>query len=328
MQRALDLNRDLPATRLAQIYYVYRCDQDFQAAYQLVTSAAERFPQNAEILQALGFVLRRKGQLPQAIKALDEAFAQNPRTFKLIWAVAETYRAMRKYRQADWYYTQAIALAPDEAKFWEELALNRLDWTESIEDARETLRGATRTGDTGLIPIEFYLDFFDRNYGSALSRLTRADWRELSHPYPSKLAVLQVVALEKLGRHREALTLAETNRSILESRVASYPKDAFYRAYLALTLAQLGRSPEAIGQAEEAVRLKQHDPFTGPRIVEIQAMVEAAVGMPRQAIGHLKQLQAMTYQDPVSAVSLRVNPMWDALRGYDEYQTLLLRSGS
>lgn len=328
-QRALDqalaLAPDLPSARLAQAYFTYRCLRDFDGAQEQLAAAARLSPNDAEVLQTLGFVLRRQGHLAEAIELLQRAFSLDPHMVKLVWAIAETYRALRDYEQADRYYSQAIAMAPDQAYYWEEKTLTRLAWTGDLDDARAVLENAPVRGQPGLLPIEFQLDFYGREYEWALERLSPERMQDLLPADWSRLVVLGAIARERLGDHQGALAAAEANRVALEARVARLPKNAHQRAYLAVTLAQLGREAEALAQIEQAVRLYQNDAFTGPRIVQIQALVETILGRHRQAVSRLARLLDRRYQAPLSVADLRLDPVWDPLRGDPAFEELLRR---
>ncbi|MFL6258360.1 MAG: winged helix-turn-helix domain-containing tetratricopeptide repeat protein [Thermoanaerobaculia bacterium] len=327
MEQAVSLEADLPAVRLAQAYFTYRCLQDFETAYKQISTAARLYPNDAEIFQALGLVLRRRGQLAVAIEAFQHAFLLDPRTVKLVWMLAETHRALREYEQADNYFNQAISLVPDLAVFWEERARNRLDWTGDVTAAREVMADAPIPENPELLPMKFQLDFYQRNYSQALARLSPEKIQKLAPQVQSRVLTLAALALERVGDYRGALAAAEENRVTLEARVARYPKEPFYRGYLAIALAQLGRKEVALAQAEQAAEQRRDDAFTGPRMIEIQAVVDVIIGRRREAIGRLARLLAMTYQSPVSVAALRLDPIWDPLREDSSFKDLLQQSG-
>lgn len=326
LDHAIMLAPDLDAVRLAQAYFAYRCLVDFQGAYVQLTAAARRSPNNPEILQALGLVLRRRGRLAEAIDALQRSFSLDPRTVKLAWAIAETQGALRDYEQADISYTQAISLAPDQPAYWEGKALNRLAWTGDLDEARAILDESPVARHPQLMPISVQLDLYRRDYNQALARIAAARMQEIMPQAENRVAILAALARERRGDHSGARAVAEANRATLEDRVARFPNEAFYRAYLAVALAQLGRRDEALLEADKAVRQERNDAFTGPRLVEIQAMVDALLDRRREAVGRLARLLAMPYQRPISVTDLQRNPVWDSLRDDPGFKALLRQS--
>lgn len=323
LERSVSLAPHLPDVQLAQIYFSYRCLEDFDKALEQLTPAARLYPNNAEILETLGLVLRRKGQLPEAIEAFRRASKLDPRTGDLIWDIAETFRALREYEQADRAFAQALSLAPDVAFFWEQRALNQRAWTGDPKAARAIINDPLAPSSPELEAVAFQLDLDERKYKQALARLTTEHVKRLPLQDQSRLATWAVIAHERLGDQQSALVEAEKNRTELEKRTQLSPKEPMFRAYLALTLAQLGHRAEALDQAEKAVAQSRHDRFSGPRTVEIQAMVEATLGRHDEAASRLAELLSMSYRYSLSTADLKLNPVWDPLRSTRGFQILL-----
>jgi DNA-binding winged helix-turn-helix (wHTH) protein/TolB-like protein/cytochrome c-type biogenesis protein CcmH/NrfG len=323
LENALAIDPNLPEVRLAQAYFSYRCLEDYKAAEGQLAAAASLSPNDAEILQMLGYVLRRQGRMEEAIKKLRQAFSLDPKTVRILWAIAETFRALRKYDKADRYYSQAISLAPDQPTYWEEKALNRLDWTGDINQAQAVLAESPIKDDPQLTAAFFLLDLYRRHYSRADARLTVDNLNSLALQADSRLITLRAIVLERSGDHLGALAAAESNRIALEERVKRFPMEFFYRAYLAVALGQLGRREEAISRIKEALESANHDRFSGPRVVEIQAMLEVTLGRRGEAIALLERLLALSYQAPISVADLQLSPIWDPLRDEPAFQTIL-----
>jgi TolB-like protein/DNA-binding winged helix-turn-helix (wHTH) protein/Flp pilus assembly protein TadD len=325
LNQAMALAPELPDVRVAKAHFTYRCLGDFEAALEQLSTAAQLFPNDSGVLLSLGYVLRRKGRLVEAIQMLKNASELEPRLSKPIADIGETYRALRDYELADWYFEQAISLAPDEAYFWQERILNQLAWTGDVKKARAVLEQAPIPKSLRLTAIAFRLDLFERKYERALTRLSAEQVRELPRPEPNRIAMLRVIARERLGDRQGALEAAEANRADLKARLTRFPGDTMSRAYLGVALAQLGREAEALAEAEQAVRLKSHDAFTGPPVLQIYAMMEVILGRRREAIHRLERLLATPYRSAISAAELRLDPVWDPLRNEPAFQDLLRR---
>lgn len=323
LARALALDPDLPEVRLAQAYFTYRCLKDYEAAETQLLAAARVSPNDPNVLQTLGYVLRRRGKMREALEKLDRASSLDPLTVRLLWAIAETHRALRDYQQADRYYGLAISRAPDQAAYWEGRALNRLEQSGDPDEAREVLADSPLRDHPKLSSAFFLLDFYDRDFESALARLTPENRRSLVPQLESRIITLAAIARDRLGDRPGALALAEANRAHLSELVKTYPIDPFYRAYLAVALAQLSRRDEALSHIGEAVRMLRNDAFTGPRMVEVQAMMEVVLGQRREPVERLRELLSKPYQDPLSDADLRLSPVWDPLRGDPSFQNLL-----
>ena len=322
MERAVALGPNLVTTRLAQAYFSYRCMEDYDAALEHLTAAARMAPNLAEVLEMRGLLLRRTGHLPEAIEELKKASALNPRTAGLVWTIAETYGALRDYERADAYFERAISLAPDEPFNYEQRALVRLSWTGNLKEARAILEDSPVRDSPQLQLATVYFDLYEGKFKQALARLSVKDREKLSFADQARLTSVSVVALEQLD-HRGASALAESSISTLNLRMSQYSRHPRYHAYMAMALAQLGHREEALVQAERAVQQSRLDAFSGPRFVEIQAMVDATLGRHREAVALLRHLLSTSYRDPISTAKLRLDPVWNPLRGDPEFETLL-----
>jgi DNA-binding winged helix-turn-helix (wHTH) protein/TolB-like protein/predicted Zn-dependent protease len=323
MDRAVALGPDLVATRLAQAYFSYRCLEDYGAALEHLTAAARLAPSLPEVFETRGLLLRRTGHLSEAIEELKKASVLNPRSAALVWTIAETYGALRDYEQADAYFEKAISLAPDEPFNYEQRALIRLAWTGNLSEARAILEDSPVHDSPQLQLAALIFDLYEHKYQQALMRLSPESRKKLSFADQVRLAALTVIARERLGDHQEALAVAEANLSVLKLRIAQYSRHPLFRVYLAMTLAQLGRREEALAHAEQAVQQGQHDTFSGLRVVEGQAMVDAILGRRPEAVALLGRLLRTPYRDPISIIELRLDPVWDPLRGDPGFEDLL-----
>jgi serine/threonine-protein kinase len=325
LDRAVALAPELFATRLAQAYFSYRCMENYRLALEQLAAAAGIAPNSPEVLEMRGLLLRRTGNLPEAIKMLQRAWALNPRKADLVETIAETYRAMRDHEEADKYFEQAIGLSPDVQFFYEQRALNRLCLTGSPSEARAILEASPLPESHQVQFVAFHLDLYEHKYDQALKRLSLEQIKELPASDQSELAAMSAIVQERLGNHQGALELSSRNLSRLKLYMDQYPRDPIYRAYRAVALAQLGRTDEARSEIGMAVRLSRHDAFSGPHVVEVQAMVYMILGRSQEAISQLSWLLTNSYRAAVCAQELRLDPFWDPLREDPGFEVLLRR---
>ena len=285
-------------------------------------SLARLYLNDTRRLEALGLKLRHEGRLIEAVAVFRRASDLEPRSSRLTPKIAETYRALREHEQAERYLAKAFSLGP-KVFFWKQIALNQRAWTGDPKKVRALLNQSPVPESPELQAIAFQLDLDERNYTRALARLSPEWLQRLPLQDQSRIAVMTVLARERLGDREGALKTARANRAFLEGHVKSFPREPMNRAYLALALAQLGQRSEALTQAEKAVHDGRNDAFSGPRAIEVQAMVDAVLGRRREAVTRLTRLLSMAYQDSICIPQLRIDPIWDPLRGDPEFEGLL-----
>ena len=137
-------------------------------------------------------------------------------------------------------------------------------------------------------------------------------------------------AQEVAGDHDAARESWSRARGELEPFLKEQPENFVLMGDLALTNMALGDSVAAMTLAERAITMIpiEKDALTGPRPLDILARVAARVGDPDRAISALEKLLSIPYEAPLAAnppltpALLRLDPMFDPLRGDPRFQKL------
>src|SRR5437867_5479215 len=98
--RAISLQPDLGEAWLAQGVYRYRVLRDFQGALQSYEEALRRLPNNALVLEQIGHLERRLGQINAAQKHYQAAAQLDPRNIGILSTTAETLSGLRRFDEA------------------------------------------------------------------------------------------------------------------------------------------------------------------------------------------------------------------------------------
>ena len=116
---------------------------------------------------------------------------------------------------------------------------------------------------------------------------------------------------------------ADSGRRILERHVAAEPREAFMHMQLAIAYALLGRKSDALREAARSTEIltASQDGVDGTDLQEDYAFVETLVGETASAVRRLTFL--LTIPSDVAVNILRIDPMWDPLRGNPAFQRLV-----
>ena len=326
LDSAVRLGPDLPETHMAQGYLAYWGRLDYDTALREFEAALRLAPSNSELLKAIGLVERRRGRWEESLGRFAEALRYDPRSGVRNFDVGDNYFALRMYSEADHYFERAITLSPE----WVNPYIYRA-WLQVVWHG-DTARGRAYIRD-GLARIEpgRFAPFFHTSDRISASLVT-ADpsfWPMLDAlslaTFSGDTARYHLLKAEQAYFRRDAAAErahADSARVALEPRVRRLPDEAKLLGPLALAYSHLRRHADAIRAGERAAaRLPvERDEVTGPFVLGYLARIYALAGRPDQAIAILERL--MRLPGWVSPAALRVDPIWEPLRGHPGFDKL------
>ena len=329
-ERALALQPDLPEGHLALGYVHYWCHRDYPAALSEFGIARASLPNDAEVIAAIGYVHRRQGVASRGIPEMQQASLLDPRDSTLTREIANSYTALRRYPDAEAYYAKSLALVSDDMEAVAQRVASTMfsgDFAAADRMLSTIPAGVDPQGSISL--LRFKLAMILRQPDKALAAIAHSpDWLMTRWEHsvaPITLLRGQALALKgEAGPARAAFLDAEEQLQTLldqPSRVV----DA--NSYLGLVYAALGHKEAALKAARAAVEAlpMSRDVIVGAFHLERLARVEAQVGETQSAFEHLEQLMSSTGGETVSIATLRIDPVWDPIRGDARFKELLTK---
>ncbi|CAN5271454.1 serine/threonine-protein kinase [soil metagenome] len=324
-EKALVLDPNLPDSYLALGIYYYFGKQDYAQAQQLFTRALALEPDYPEGLRSMGWVLRRRGRLREALSYFERLDRLDPLGADIL-AIAFTRQLLRDYPASRRAYSRILARAPDTPLLHALLARMLVSWSGAVGEAQRVLdEGEGRSVDNDFThATAVYLDRLAGDDRAALERLNALQQEVLeSQILYAPTAHLKARAERGMGERQKARAHEEEARELLAAHLETHLDDA--RAYAALgrVYAGLGRTDDAIRAGRRAVELVpiQKDAVKGPVFVEDLAAVYTMIGRYDAAIDQLEILLA--HPGFTSATLLRIDPTWEPLRDHPRFQALV-----
>jgi serine/threonine protein kinase/Flp pilus assembly protein TadD len=329
VDKALELRPDLPDTQIALAFYHYWGLLDYDKALEIFDSVRKAQPNVSPEL--VGYIQRRQGKWEESLETLEAAFRLNPRYSQLAYEIGLSYLALHKYDQANMWFDRVLSINP-----------NRLDPQLGKIAVSVCMRGDTGEARRLLEtlpphPLTDYmgltLRLYDREYQEILDHLGSLsyDTYEAQHfLFQKDLAYAGIYWTMKdfpsMQPHAERAHL------LLEEARDDHPGDPRYPAALGLAYAYLGRNQEAVREGNRAVSLYpiSKDAAMGPIYVLNLARICTIVGENKRAIEQLEYLLSVPSCEYlwhlVTVPCLRLDPTWDLLRRYPEFQQMLSNS--
>jgi TolB-like protein/Tfp pilus assembly protein PilF len=332
LDHAQTLQPNSAETLLALGYYEYYVLGDYSLAKTTFHLVNKLSPSNSEVAWALSAVNRRLGQWNESLAWVERGLALDPRNGELITTAAWTHQMLRQFPTALKLYERALDIVASDADL--------LSGEASICQAQGNLEQASKflsdiTADTpfeGAFFIKALHLRLERNYTEAIrfiqARLAKS---QFTSEYYKGAAEIHLAFVQRLaGDFIGAKATAEEARNTLEPLAQHQPNNPNFAEWLARAYAALDEKDLAIKEAERAITLlpSAKDAVDGPGAEENLALVQAMFDGRSRAIWTLKRLLQTPYQSqlygpaPLTSAFLRLDPLWDDLRGDPAFEEL------
>jgi serine/threonine-protein kinase len=322
VDRALELDPDLPEVRLALAFYYYRCDRDFDRALDEFSRVLVINPNNTDALKGRAWILRRQGRWEEAVALLERVFGLSPRDSDAPYNLSRTYFLLRDFQKARKYADLTISLAPDlvdgYVTKWEHFYFQG-QWT-AARAAFDEMPTNLQRGIT-----EFNQEFAERRFEEALATLNAIPETELERALGERAAGLQAMfecaCHYHLGDQRGVQAACGRARFIFEEQTKASPENEDLHGWLGAAYAILGRKDDAIREGELAVALVKHDALMVSSAMNELAQIYALLGEHDKAIDQIEYL--LSVPSHLNVGFLREHPSWDPLHDHPRFRALL-----
>jgi TolB-like protein/class 3 adenylate cyclase/Flp pilus assembly protein TadD len=327
ISRALELQPDLAWAHLAQGFYYYYIDRDYERALEEFAIAQRGLPNSSDIYLARGSIERRQGKWTQSTANLEKAASLDPKNAWILQNLADNYVATKKYELADKTLDRAIEVAPQTFAARGLKAKLAIDRNGDTTVAEKLLAQVPPGFDPeGLITLSrVHLLMLQRKFSEALPIVQRwpGDLLSGEGTAPKPKAALEGGLYFFQGDKVRAQAAFERARPLAEQSLRESPSDSARHLELAFILVGLDRKEEAIAEGKRAVDLtpESADAFSGPEFTASLAQIYALTGETDQALNILER--SLHTPNGITVPILKLDPLWDSLRSDSRFQALI-----
>jgi TolB-like protein/Flp pilus assembly protein TadD len=324
---ALRLQPDLPEGHLALGFSYYYGDRDYERALAEFEIAKRDLPNEAQAYMAIGAIQRRQGKWAESTANLEKSASLDPKNLTLLFNLAFSYIAQRKFQDADKTLDRAIAAAPQSFSARGLKAYLAVVWKGDLRFAENELSSLPPGADPDgrLTSARVWLCLLQRKFSDALQVLqqfrgeTLANFSNAACPKDFLEGVLYL----NVGDKVKARAAFERARVVSEQLLRESPDDAARHAQYGAILARLDQKQEAINEGKRAVELlpESQDAFDGPLVTASLAEIYTWVGEHDEAFRLLDHL--LRIPNGLVIPMLKLDPAWDPLRKDPRFQALI-----
>lgn len=331
LAQAVTLRPALADVMLADAYYQYWVERDFDGARQKFEALSAKWPSNADVLSALASIARRQGRWEDSRSFFQRAVAHDPLHASRRLKSAETLFAMRDFDGALKELDISLGYWPDAPRNVPFIAKKALVFLASgrLDEAKALLTGLKLQPDGELVAPLMYQAMLRHDYGETINLLQDLLKQDEAAGSVGRTSIDLNLDLGDLRRLSGDKSGARENyrRAIDKLRVEldRQPDSADIQSYLALAHSGLGERGPATKYAALAVKNVPltKDAFSGAYYLDVQARVFSRLGDRNAAIEAIGTLLKSPAPFPLTPTILRFDPDFDRLRGDARFKAFL-----
>jgi TolB-like protein/Tfp pilus assembly protein PilF len=324
------LRPDSGETHLALAQHLYWAYQDYNQAQGELAAARRTLPNESRIPLLAGYIDRRQGLWAKSLEEMKQALELDPRNFSILQQISLTYETLRRYKEMATTLDSVLTIAPNDVPSRVRRAWVDLEWRadpKPLHTMIETILAEDPNAAPHVADRWFVLALREHDPATAQRALAAmpADGGECydeNIPFPSGWC--EGLAARLRGDEPAARAAFTRARRELEQMMRDQPDYAAGLCALGVIDAALGNKEDAIREGERAVELIPvgKSALDGPMLIQYLAVIHAWAGDKDRALGQLAKAAKL----PGSHVTyghLRLNPIWDPLRGDPRFEAII-----
>jgi eukaryotic-like serine/threonine-protein kinase len=330
LQSTRRLRPESGETHLALAQHLYWAYADYARARLELADARRTLPNEPRIPLLSGYIDRRQGHWEKSLEEMKQALELDPRNFSVLQQISLTYEALRRYKEMAATLDNVLAIAPKDIpsrvrRAWVDLE-GRAN-SKPLHTTIETILAEDPNAAPVLVNQWLFLALRERDPAAAQHALSAmpvdgGGCYDENIPFPNGWC--EGLAAWFRGDRTAARAAFTTARKELEKIVRDQPDYAAALCALGVIDAVLGNKEEAIKEGQRAIELipANKNAIEGAMLIQYLAVTYAWAGEKDRAIERLAEAAKLPGSH-VSYGNLRLNPLWDPLRGDPGFEAII-----
>jgi serine/threonine-protein kinase len=328
IQGGLRLRPEAGEAHLARAGNLYMGYLDYDGALAELATASQSLPNDPQVFELKGYILRRQGKQKEALQNLERAADLDPLNLPLLIQVALSYEYLRRYTDEKATFDRALAIKPDDVDTKVARAFVELKWqanTEPLHQLIDEIRAKNPADVEKVADNWLTCALAERNLAGAVGALAALGENNYRNDIVTfSRSFVEGVIARMINDDKKALSAFTVARAEQQKLVQARPDDAPALCVLGLIDAALGRKDEAVREGRRALELLsvEKDALNGSGMVFYFAMIAAWAGENDLACQQLAT--ALRLPSPLTYGDLKLMPFWDPLRGDPRFERIVV----
>src|SRR5207245_10166089 len=134
--------------RARNLYYGYL---EYDGALAELEAARQSLPNNARLLELIGYILRRQGRWNESTENLERAIDLDPRNVFMLQQIALSYDYLRRYADEKLTLDRVLAIVPNETETQAARACMEFSWHADSKPLHQLI-DSVRATNSALLP--------------------------------------------------------------------------------------------------------------------------------------------------------------------------------
>jgi len=320
IRKAFELDKDLTDANIAQGFYSYFCEKDYQKALVYFNRALIQDPENYQPLFFMAAVYRKMGEWGRSQSLISKVIRLNPQVALFLTNIGLSYTFLHKYDSALIYHQKAIDIKPG----WSAPYINKIEALllkqGKTTEARVVLESAARNTRVNLKPFAIQLEIYDGKLKDALY--------ETDHSRPEDFKIdgekyLFYAMIYNLQKDSETAIKYYDSALVRLSAAKDIENNYMIHSLLGIAYAGTGNKAKALEEAKFSVDLSLKNKMDESDMKLNQAIVYTMIGDYNNAIINIEYL--LDNPSMLSVQLLQLDPVWKPLIKLPEVKTILAK---
>ncbi len=321
------LRPDAGETHLALARHLYFGYRDYDRARQELSAAQRELPNNSEAFLFAAYIDRRQGRWEDSTRNFEHASELDPRNTAILQQLSFSYESLRRYADAAAVLDRALTLVPNDITFRTQrarVALRSQANTKPLHTTIETVVSENPNAAPVVAGEWLPLALYERDPDAAqraLAAMPAGGCYDATIPFPNTWC--EGLSARMRGDQQAARDAFTKARTELEKIARDQPDYAEALCALGVVDSALGNKEDAIREGRRAVELMpvSKSAIEGPLLIKYLAVIYAWTGDKDRAFEQLNK--AVHLPGYLSYGELRLNPIWDPLRGDPRFEKIV-----